>query len=257
MIQNVEPSRQPSNSSATFDAKSATPEQKEAWVHNTFQNISEKYDLMNDLESFGLHRAWKNKLVRTVCDVKPKDVLDVASGTGDIALAFAGALPDAKVVGFDFSDKMLEVARARAAAQPNLSNVEFVEGNALSMPFEDASFDAVSISFGLRNMSSYEASITEMVRVLRVGGCFVCLEASYPTNPAIKPLFKLYFKYVMPFIGKVVSGKAAEYQWLNDSTELFLSKQQLAELMEKCGLKKVSYQSFSLGAAALHVGYKA
>jgi demethylmenaquinone methyltransferase/2-methoxy-6-polyprenyl-1,4-benzoquinol methylase len=239
-----------------FDAKAATPEQKEAWVHKTFENISEKYDLMNDLESFGLHRAWKRKLVRTVRDLKPSAVLDVASGTGDIALALATDLPGAKVVGFDFSANMLEVARKRADAQPGLTNIEFLEGNALALPFEDATFDAASISFGLRNMADYRGTIEEMTRVLRPGGCFLCLEASYPTTPVIKQVFRLYFRHIMPLIGKLVTRKSAEYQWLNDSTEVFLSKPQLAELMEQCGLTKVSYHSFALGAAALHVGFK-
>lgn len=211
---------------------------------------------MNDLESLGLHRAWKRKLVRTVCEAEPSAVLDVASGTGDIALALARELPDAQVTGFDFSAAMLEVARKRAADLPGSGNVEFIEGNASAMPFEDASFDAVSISFGLRNMSDYKGTIEEMTRVLRPGGRFLCLEASYPTTPVIKQLFRLYFRHIMPLIAKLVTRKGAEYQWLNDSTEVFLSKQELADLMQLCRLGDVKYRSFALGAAALHSGVK-
>jgi demethylmenaquinone methyltransferase/2-methoxy-6-polyprenyl-1,4-benzoquinol methylase len=283
---------------ADFDARSATPQQKEAWVHQTFERISERYDLMNDLESFGLHRAWKHTLVSTVKVLCPQTILDVASGTGDIALALAQALPRAQVTGLDFSQNMLDVARKRAdiartharatsappadsaaappadsadappadsAAAPPVNgvdlpgdgaNLNFVQGNAMDMPFEDDSFDVVVISFGLRNMPDYQRSIEEMVRVLRPGGSLLCLEASYPTAPIVKPAFRVYFKHVMPRMARLVTGKAAEYRWLNDSTELFLSKPQLAALMERCGLSKTRYRSFALGAAALHRGVK-
>jgi demethylmenaquinone methyltransferase/2-methoxy-6-polyprenyl-1,4-benzoquinol methylase len=272
-----------------FDARSATPQQKEAWVHQTFERISEHYDLMNDLESFGLHRAWKRALISAVKALKPQTVLDVASGTGDIALALAQAMPQAQVTGLDFSQNMLDVARKRAdivraharpaavcpaadsAAPPpgdatitdsattppvDSARLNFVQGNAMNMPFEDNSFDVVVISFGLRNMPDYQRSIEEMTRVLRPGGSLFCLEASYPTAPIVKPAFRLYFKHVMPLMGRIVTRKSAEYRWLNDSTELFLSKPQLVALMERCGLSNVRYRVFALGAAALHHAVK-
>jgi demethylmenaquinone methyltransferase/2-methoxy-6-polyprenyl-1,4-benzoquinol methylase len=270
---------------APLDAKSATPQQKEDWVHGTFQRISGQYDLMNDLESFGLHRAWKRVLVRSAAALKPKPqaVLDIATGTGDIALALAKTLPEARVVGFDFSENMLDVARRRAArlstaptratrvpapahttatqvvrtvtaqAAPGLS---FLQGNALEIPFDDDSFDVVTIAFGLRNLADYRRGIEEMTRVLRPGGSLLCLEASYPTAPLVRPAFRLYFRYVMPAMGALITRKTAEYRWLNDSTEAFLSKQELAELMARCGLVNVRYRSFALGAAALHQGVK-
>jgi demethylmenaquinone methyltransferase/2-methoxy-6-polyprenyl-1,4-benzoquinol methylase len=274
-----------------FDAHSATPQQKEAWVHQTFERISERYDLMNDLESFGLHRAWKRTLISAVRALKPQTVLDVASGTGDIALALAQAVPQAQVTGLDFSKNMLDVARKRAraasasartartrsdaasadgagpdagsAADKHIdgspkdgASLSFVQGNAMDMPFENDSFDVVVVSFGLRNMPDYQRSIEEMTRVLRPGGSLFCLEASYPTAPIIKPAFRVYFKHIMPQMARLVTRKRAEYRWLNDSTELFLSKPQLAALMERYGLSNVRYRSFALGAAALHHGVK-
>jgi demethylmenaquinone methyltransferase/2-methoxy-6-polyprenyl-1,4-benzoquinol methylase len=242
---------------AGIDAKTAAPHEKEAWVHGTFERISERYDLMNDLESFGLHRLWKHRLVTAAQAPKPRAILDVASGTGDIALLLAKAMTQAQVVGFDFSKSMLDVARRRASKLPNGgANVSFVQGNALELPFEDDSFDVVTISFGLRNMANYQRSIEEMVRVLRSGGTMLCLEASYPTMPLIKPAFRLYFKHVMPMLAGVVVRKPAEYRWLNDSTEAFLTKRQLVELMGQCGLHEVRCRSFALGAAALHSGIK-
>jgi demethylmenaquinone methyltransferase/2-methoxy-6-polyprenyl-1,4-benzoquinol methylase len=244
-----------------FDAKSATPQQKEAWVYQTFERISEQYDLMNDLESFGLHRAWKQVLVRSVAAQwqggAPFRVLDVASGTGDIALALVRTLPQAQVTAFDFSKNMLNVARRRAEKSLGVgANLGFVQGNAMEMPFEDGSFDAVTLSFGLRNMPDYQRVIEEVVRVLVAGGGFFCLEASYPTAPVIKPAFRMYFKHLMPRMANLVTHKPAEYRWLNDSTEAFLSKPQLAALMRQSGLAEVRYRSFALGAAALHTGIK-
>jgi demethylmenaquinone methyltransferase/2-methoxy-6-polyprenyl-1,4-benzoquinol methylase len=244
------------NFGAAFDARSATPQQKEAWVHQTFERISERYDLMNDLESFGLHRAWKRTLISAVKALKPQTVLDVASGTGDIALALAQAVPQAQVTGLDFSKNMLDVARKRADAVNASAGLSFVQGNAMDMPFENDSFDVVVVSFGLRNMPDYQRAIEEMTRVLRPGGSLFCLEASYPTAPIIKPAFGVYFKHVMPQMARLVTRKRAEYRWLNDSTELFLSKPQLVALMECCGLSNVRYRSFALGAAALHHGVK-
>jgi demethylmenaquinone methyltransferase/2-methoxy-6-polyprenyl-1,4-benzoquinol methylase len=262
----------------TPDAKTLTPQQKEAWVHQTFEGISERYDLMNDLESFGLHRTWKHVLITAATKPRPQAILDVASGTGDIALALARALPQAQITGFDFSKNMLDVARKRASklsgtvpqaaadanngdesapsSASNPSRLHFVQGNAMDMPFEDASFDVVTISFGLRNMPDYQRVIEEMTRVLRPGGCFLCLEASYPTAPVVKPLFRTYFRHVMPWMATLVTRKRAEYRWLNDSTEAFLSKSELAALMERCGLSHAHYRSFAFGAAALHTATK-
>ena len=250
--------------SMRFNAKTATPEQKEAWVYKTFQRISRQYDLMNDLESLGLHRAWKHTLVRAVNALEPSTVLDVACGTGDIALEIAKTNPQVQVIGLDFSQNMLDIARKRADSyassvsvdNPALSNLDLTHGSALDLPFDDESFDVVTISFGLRNMPDYRLSLEEMKRVLRPGGSFFCLEASYPTAPIVAPVFKVYFRHLMPLMANLVTRKPAEYQWLNDSTEAFLSKEQLAMLMEQCGLIEVRYRSFAFGAAALHSGIK-
>ena len=249
---------------AQFNAKTATPTQKEAWVYQTFQRISEDYDLMNDLESFGLHRAWKRTLVRAVSALAPGSVLDVACGTGDIALEISKANPQARIIGLDFSQNMLDVACRRAASlslpaaskdSPG-SNLIFQQGSALDLPFDEGSFDVVTISFGLRNMADYQRVIEEMTRVLRPGGCFFCLEASSPTAPVVTPVFKVYFRHLMPAMANLVTRKPAEYRWLNDSLEVFLSKKQLVELMKQCGLVNVRCRSFSLGVAALHFGVK-
>jgi len=241
---------------------------KSAYVHGVFSRISDKYDVMNDLESLGLHRLWKAQLVRELSRQNPASVLDIACGTGDIAIAVAQALPAARVVGLDFNEPMLEVAKRRAAREApfgfvvgesgtsSTNNLRLMTGDAMELPFDDESFDAASISFGLRNMPDYALSLAEIYRVLRPGGRLYCLEASYPTNALVKPPFKLYFKYWLPVLAKLVVNSPEEYAWLNTSTEAFPGKDELALLMQTIGFSEVSYSSFLLGAAALHRGTK-
>ncbi|MDR2491885.1 MAG: demethylmenaquinone methyltransferase [Coriobacteriales bacterium] len=230
--------------------------EKEQWVHTVFEGISDRYDLMNDLESFGLHRLWKRELVRRASRGVPSDVLDIACGTGDIALALARALTGSRIVGLDFSANMLQVAQARMRGGAAHGRLTFVEGNASAIPFGDGSFDVATMSFGLRNMADYAQVLAEAYRVLRPGGKLLCLEASYPTAPVVRPVFRVYFKHLLPLLGGIVTKRTKEYRWLNDSTEAFVSKPQLAALFEAAGFSHVSYRSFLLGAAALHQGRK-
>jgi len=255
-----------------------TPESKSAWVHEVFESISDDYDRMNDVESFRMHRSWKQTLVMEVlqsvdemlADAMLGDasstegmgvtpvILDVACGSGDIVLALASLMPEAKVVGLDFSENMLAVAKRRAAdaiaADADTTLPEFMHGNAMHLPFADNSIDVLTISFGLRNLPDYQAALIEFARVLRPGGSFFCLESSYPTSPVIKPFFKVYFRHLMPRMASLVVGHRQQYQWLNDSTEVFLSKSELADMMQECGFIEIGIQSFFFGVAAIHSG---
>lgn len=236
-------------------AHNVTPEQKQARVYEVFQSISTDYDKMNDVISFGRHRAWKRAMIDRITAAGHTSILDVASGTGDIALWIAERNPDAQITASDFSENMLKVAEERVASE-KIENVSISCQNAMEMDFADESFDCVVVSFGLRNMPDYGQVVREMTRVLRGGGQFYCLDSSYPTNPVIKPFFRMYFKYLMPLLGKYVAKAPDEYQWLNDSTEAFLSKEELTTLMRESGLEKVRYQSFMFGGSALHMGMK-
>jgi demethylmenaquinone methyltransferase/2-methoxy-6-polyprenyl-1,4-benzoquinol methylase len=232
-----------------------TPEQKQERVYEVFQEIYEDYDHMNDIISARRHQAWKRELVARVVSARPRAILDVASGTGDIALALARELPKARIVATDFSCNMLTVAESRFE-EAGASSVEISCQDAMHLSFPNESFDAVTISFGLRNMPDYRLVVEQMVRVLRPGGLFACLEASYPTNPLVRPFFHLYFSQLMPWIGRTFIHAPDEYRWLADSTEVFLTKDELAKLIEDCGLGAVHYRSFMLGGAALHTGIK-
>jgi len=188
-------------------------------------------------------------------------ILDVACGTGDIPLALAAAWPPqfpiAQIIGLDFSANMLLVAEQRAASRgATVLRPRFIAGDALALPLAADSADVVTISFGLRNLPEFGPALREMVRVLKPGGAFFCLEASYPTNPLVRPFFRLYFSRLMPWRAARLVGHQEQYQWLNDSTEAFLTKPELAALMRESGLVAVSYRSFLCGAAALHQGRK-
>ena len=238
-----------------LNAAIATPQQKTEHVHEVFETISEDYDRMNDVISFGMHRFWKKSLMRDLTRQNASSILDVASGTGDIALWIARENPQAHIVASDFSAGMLAVAQRRITEE-GLVNIEISEQDAMRMAFADEVFDASVVSFGLRNMPDYEQVLREMARVTKPGGYVYCLDSSFPTNRFIRPLFKLYFKYLMPLLGRLVVNARSEYAWLYDSTEAFLTKRELADLMRKVGLEDVSVKSHLFGSAARHRGRK-
>ena len=225
---------------------------KEEKVQGVFQRISGNYDIMNDIISVGLHRGWKDSLADEISQ-RGKCILDVC--TGDLTVMLSKKDSSNEVIGLDFSQNMLSVAKERMSKN-EIKDVELIQGNAMDLPFEDNRFDCAVISFGLRNVADYSKVISEMTRVIKKGGWVYCLEASYPDSKYIKPFFRLYFRYIMPRLAGLITGKQKEYEWLNESTELFLKKDELADLFKECGLANVSYKTYLLGSAALHKGQK-
>ena len=224
-------------------------------VHGVFESIAQQYDAANDRISLGFHHLWKRQLVQAALapcrESDPGMVLDVCCGTGDITERIAQSSPDVFVTGLDFSAHMLEVAHERTES---LDNVMLVEGNAMELPFDDGTFDSAVVSFGLRNTPDYEQVLHEMARVVRPGGVVACLDASVPDNKAIEPFYQVYYKYIMTFLGGGIKHHG-EYEWLYQSTQEFLRKDELAALFSKVGLDYVTVKSFMFGAAALHTGY--
>ena len=223
-------------------------------VHGVFESIAEGYDAANDRISLGMHRMWKRCLedvaVAACAGREPGIVLDVCCGTGDITEQIARAHPELLVVGLDFSDGMLDVAAGRVGG---LENVLLVEGNAMDLPFDDATFDAAVVSFGLRNTPDYEQVLRQMARVTRRGGTIACLDASVPDSGFVRPFYRLYYKHIMTLLGGGVRHHG-EYEWLYESTQGFLSKIELAALFGRVGLDQVAARPFMCGAAALHTG---
>lgn len=229
---------------------------KEKKVHNVFENISQNYDQMNSVISFQQHIKWRNATMKTMNVQKGAVALDVCCGTGDWSIALGEAVgPEGQVIGLDFSDNMLSVGKEKVS-NLQLDHVKLIHGNAMELPFEDDTFDYVTIGFGLRNVPDYKKVLQEMNRVLKPGGMAVCLETSHPTLIGFKQGFNLYFKYIMPLFGKIFAKSYKEYSWLQESARDFPGVKELADLFVKAGFENVSYKAHTGGVAATHYGFK-
>jgi demethylmenaquinone methyltransferase/2-methoxy-6-polyprenyl-1,4-benzoquinol methylase len=231
---------------------------KQAMVDDVFRSVASRYDLMNDVMSGGLHRAWKDVMVTEVNPPRgdrPFALLDLAGGTGDIAfrvMAAGGA--GTRVTVADINPDMLAVGRTRAEERG--LDVEFVEGNAEALPFPDRSFDAVTIAFGIRNVPRIDQALSEARRVLRLGGRFLCLEFSTVDVPGLDALYDLYSFNMIPTLGRMIAGDAESYRYLVESIRRFPHPEAFADMIRAAGLRRVSYQRMAGGIVALHSGWR-
>jgi demethylmenaquinone methyltransferase/2-methoxy-6-polyprenyl-1,4-benzoquinol methylase len=243
-----------------FGFRDVPVDEKQALVDDVFHSVAQRYDLMNDLMSGGLHRAWKDVLVTAVNPPKndrPFAVLDLAGGTGDIAfrlVAAGGAGTHVTVL--DINRDMLEVGRAGAAERGLDDSVTFVHGNAETLPFPDGRFDAVTIAFGIRNVPRIDAALAEAFRVLRIGGHFLCLEFSTVDVPGFATLYDFYSFNAIPALGRAVAGDAEAYRYLVESIRRFPRPDAFADMMRTAGFGRVSFQRMSGGIVALHSGWR-
>ena len=223
-------------------------------VRNVFDSVAPKYDLMNDVLSFGLHRAWKAYTV-ALADVQPGDkVLDVAGGTGDLAVAFAARVGDSgRVVLTDINEAMLRTGRDRLLDSGQVLSTAVCDAERL--PFATGSFDLVSVAFGLRNMTHKEAALADMARVLRPGGRLLVLEFSTPAAP-LRKAYDLYSFRLMPFLGKWVAGDADSYRYLAESIRMHPDQSTLKTMLKAAGFGHVDVHNLAGGIVALHVGVK-
>ncbi|WP_442594545.1 demethylmenaquinone methyltransferase [Neobacillus sp. D3-1R] len=231
-------------------------ESKEQRVHHVFEKIYENYDKMNSVISFQQHIRWRKDTMKRM-NVKPQSkALDVCCGTADWTIALADAVGSkGEVYGLDFSENMLKIGHKKVD-DLGLNQVTLIHGNAMELPFEDNTFDYVTIGFGLRNVPDYLQVLREMNRVLKPGGMAVCLETSQPTMFGFKQLYYFYFRYIMPTFGKVFAKSYKEYSWLQESARDFPGMKELAKMFENAGFKKVEYKPYSGGVAAVHIGFK-
>jgi demethylmenaquinone methyltransferase/2-methoxy-6-polyprenyl-1,4-benzoquinol methylase len=233
---------------------------KQALVDDVFRSVASRYDLMNDLMSGGLHRAWKDVLVHTVNPPKgerPFALLDLAGGTGDVAFRVVReAGPNTRVTVADINAEMLAVGRERAVARGLDDLVTFVEANAEALPFPDRSFDAVTIAFGIRNVPRIDQALKEVHRVTKLGGRFVCLEFSTVDVPGLDALYDLYSFNVIPALGRVVTGDAEAYRYLVESIRRFPRPEALGDMMRAAGFGRVTFQRMAGGIVALHSGWR-
>ena len=232
--------------------------EKQAMVDGVFDSVAKRYDLMNDLMSGGLHRAWKDLLVSTVNPPKtdkPFALLDLAGGTGDVAFRVAKAGgAGTQVTVADINTEMLAVGRQRNDEQG--LDVTFIEGNAEKLPLPDKAFDAVTIAFGIRNVPQIDLALAEIYRVLRIGGRFLCLEFSNVDVPGLDKAYDLYSFNIIPAIGRAVTGDAEAYRYLVESIRKFPKPAVFAEMMRKAGFRRVSHTPLTGGVVAMHSGWK-
>ena len=236
------------------DKESATTNEQAHRVREMFATIAARYDLLNHLLSVNIDKRWRRlvakKLFATLTNSEAH-ILDVACGTGDLSLTLFES-GQARITGLDFCRPMLAIAASKAARAD--SNIPFVEGDALDLPFGDCSFEAATIAFGLRNLTSVEAGFKEMLRVLKPGGMIAVLEFSKPKAPVLRSLFRIYFTKVLPLFGGWISGSKSAYEYLPDSVSRFPDQEELVVLMKSAGFAEVSYQNLTGGIAALHLG---
>jgi demethylmenaquinone methyltransferase/2-methoxy-6-polyprenyl-1,4-benzoquinol methylase len=224
-------------------------------VRKMFNDISGKYDFLNHFLSFGVDYSWRRKFVGQLSAYKPRKILDVATGTGDLAFMICNLEPE-KVTGIDIAGNMLAIANQKAVQKRLGNRVHFLEGDAESLSFPDASFDAVTVAFGVRNFEDLEKGLSEMRRVLRPGGVMMILEFSHPASFPMKQFYNFYSKRLIPIIGKVVSGNKQAYSYLPESVSAFPSGRDFLFIMEKTGLKMVSRRILTYGVATIYTGEK-
>lgn len=242
-----------------FGSRQVPLADKQALVDDVFHSVAHRYDLMNDLMSFGLHRAWKDALVTAIDPPKnrPFAFLDLAGGTGDIALRVIQAGSEAtRATVCDINPDMLAMGRERAGKRALGGAITFTEANAETLPFADRSFDAVAIAFGIRNVPRIDAALAEAFRVLRIGGKFHCLEFSAVDVPGLDRLYELYSFNVIPALGRMVAGDAESYRYLVESIRRFPSPEAFAATMRTAGFRRVSHHIMTGGIVALHSGWR-
>lgn len=240
-----------------FGFTQVAEEEKEVLVAGVFHSVAAKYDLMNDLMSFGIHRLWKRFAI-DCAGVRPgHKVLDLAGGTGDLTARFSRMVGDkGEVVLADINDSMLKVGRDKLRNQGLVNNIRYVQANAEALPFPDNHFDLITISFGLRNVTHKDAALASMFRVLKPGGRLLVLEFSKPTRPLMSKVYDLYSFNVLPRIGQLVTQDGDSYKYLAESIRMHPDQETLKSMMETVGFEEVSYYNLTQGVVALHRGYK-
>ncbi len=228
---------------------------KKEQVATMFDNISKNYDGLNRVISFGIDVSWRKKVIKIVSKNNPQQLLDIATGTGDLALMMSKLNPQ-RIVGLDISEGMLEVGRQKIAAANLSDKIEMVVGDSENMPFEDNTFDAITVSFGVRNFANLDKGLTEIRRVLKPNGTFVILETSNPTKFPFKQGYKFYTSFILPIIGKIFSKDKVAYSYLCESANSFPFGEALDNILKKNGFINTEYKPVTFGVATIYSATK-
>ena len=247
---------------ASFGFQEVPAEQKSSLVRGVFESVADRYDLMNDLMSGGIHRLWKRAMIDWLHPRAGQQFIDVAGGTGDIAIRIldrisgGGASAGSRIVVCDLTPSMLATGRNRALDRGILRGIEWINGDAQRLPFADRTFDAYTIAFGLRNVTDLLGALAEARRILRPGGRFLCLEFSHVAVPILDRLYELYSFQVLPMLGQIVAQDRAAYQYLVESIRKFPGQEELSQRILSAGLERVEFRNLTGGIAALHSAWR-
>lgn len=240
---------------STVNPYSESDLSKKEQVEQMFDNISGKYDLLNRILSMGIDVRWRKKVVKSVKKANPKTVLDIATGTGDLAIQIAKST-QAQITGFDLSAGMLEVGRKKVAKEKLDDRIEMIQGDAEKMPFEDNSFDVITVAFGVRNFENLKKGLDEIYRVLKPGGKFIILEFSQPESFPMKQLYAFYSKNILPKIGKQISKDESAYTYLPDSVKAFPYGEEMKKILKNSNFSKSSDKKLTFGIASIYESLK-
>lgn len=230
-------------------------QQKKQQVEQMFDNIAPRYDFLNHFLSLGIDKLWRRKAIRILSNYKSDDLLDVATGTGDFAIA-ASRLNPKKITGFDISEQMLAVGRTKVKRLGLDGMIEFRKGDSEAMPFQNEQFDAITVAFGVRNFENLEIGLTEFYRVLKSDGVVVILEFSKPKYFPMKQLYLFYFFKILPFIGRMVSKDSSAYSYLPESVIAFPDDQKFLSILEKIGFSRTCQYRLTFGIATIYIAQK-
>jgi len=230
-------------------------ESKKQQVEKMFDRIAYRYDFLNHFLSAGIDVGWRKKAIKQLRSLDPKRILDVATGTGDMAILADRLLNAQRIVGIDISEGMLEIGRNKLQ-KAGLQHIELLKGDSETILFDNNSFDAVTVAFGVRNFQDLELGLNEIKRVLKPGGKLIVLECTKPKLPVIKNFYNLYLNVITPWIGRVISKNKNAYQYLNESVQKFPEGKDFVEILNKLGYKNASCKTLSLGISSIYSGEK-
>lgn len=249
-------SEQPDNNTH-FGYKTVDKADKAGLVADVFHSVAAKYDVMNDLMSFGVHRLWKRFTIDCSGVRRGHKVLDLAGGTGDLTAKFSAIVgSEGQVILADINDSMLKVGREKLRDKGVVGNVEYIQANAEALPFDDNTFDVITIAFGLRNVTEKDKALASMLRVLKPGGRLLVLEFSKPEQESLSKLYDFYSFNILPKMGQLVANDSESYQYLSESIRMHPDQETLKQMMVDVGFEQVEYFNLTGGIVALHRGYK-
>jgi demethylmenaquinone methyltransferase/2-methoxy-6-polyprenyl-1,4-benzoquinol methylase len=231
-------------------------ESKKKQVETMFDKIAFRYDFLNRFLSAGIDVSWRKKAIKLLLPLHPKKILDVATGTGDFALASYEILKPEKITGIDISEGMLELGRKKIVKAGLANHIELLNGDSEAILFEDNSFDAVTVAFGVRNFENLEQGLSEIKRVMRPRGRLIVLECTEPSLPVIKQFYNVYMKFITPKIGKIIAKNNDAYQYLNDSVLQFPQKNSFIKILNEAGYRNTFYKTLTLGICTIYCAEK-